>query len=95
MASQTDLAPTLLEMLGLPPLQRAEGHSLAPVLSDPDAPSAANQFIEFNGQVCGAVRMRAVVSDRCKYVYHPGDRDQLFDLQADPYELHNLIDEPE
>jgi len=34
------------------------------------------------------------VSERLKYVYHEGDRDQLFDLQRDPDELVNRADDP-
>jgi arylsulfatase A-like enzyme len=34
-----------------------------------------------------------VTDDGWKYVFTPGDRDEVYDLNADPAELHNLIDE--
>jgi N-sulfoglucosamine sulfohydrolase len=39
LVSAVDLAPTLLDLLGLPPLPESHGHSIATVLRDPAAPS--------------------------------------------------------
>ena len=94
LANHVDLAPTVLDLLGLEPLQRAQGQSLVPVLRNPDAPGREHTFVEFNGYISGGWRMRAAVSERLKYVYHEGDRDQLFDLQRDPDELVNRADDP-
>ncbi len=94
LTSQTDFAPTVLELLGMEPLERAEGESLAPILRDPSTPSRECTFYEYNGWKDGGFKMRAVVSERCKYVYSHEDRDQLFDLERDPDELTNLVDDP-
>ncbi len=93
-ASHVDLAPTLLDLLGLEPLERAQGESLAPVLRDPTAPGREFTFLEFNGYILGGCHMRGVVSERYKYVYYHEEplRDQLFDLVVDPDELHNLAE---
>ena len=40
---------------------------------------------------------RAVRTDRYKLIHwmqHPGEQ-ELYDLREDPYEMHNLIDDPE
>jgi len=94
LASQTDLAPTLLDLLGMPPLDRAEGHSLVPILDDPTAPGSPHTFVEYNGWIKGGYHSRLVVGERYKYVYDHEDFDQLFDLEEDPHELVNLADDP-
>jgi arylsulfatase A-like enzyme len=40
-----------------------------------------------------AVDWRLVVDHRFKYVWNQGDLDELYDLEADPFELRNLIDD--
>lgn len=94
LASQVDLAPTLLDLLGLPPLERAQGQSLLPALKDPSASGQDAVFMEFNGNIKGGVYTRGVVSRQYKYIYHHGDIDQLFDQHADPAEMHNLARDP-
>jgi len=94
LASQTDMAPTILDLLGMAPLDRASGESLLPVLTDPATPSRPYTFVEYNGWGNGGYQSRCVVGQRYKYVYDHQDFDQLFDLQTDPDELVNLIDDP-
>ncbi len=95
LASHVDLAPTILDLLGLAPLERAQGQSLAPVLADPQAPGREFTFVEMNGHVRGGYHLRAVVSERYKYIhYHEQtDTDQLFDLAVDHDELTNLMED--
>ncbi len=95
LASQTDLAPTLLELLGLAPLPDAQGGSLVPMLGDPATSVHPYTFSEFNGHMDGGYSVRCCVSDTHKYVYYHGDAtDQLFDLGADPHELTNVARDP-
>ncbi len=96
LACQTDMAPTVLDLLGMEPLAKAQGQSMKPILRDPDATWPDATFSEYNGWTTGGHRMRAVIQERYKYVYHHEEqRDQLFDLERDPNELENLIDEPQ
>ncbi|MCD6361974.1 MAG: hypothetical protein J7M38_14045, partial [Armatimonadetes bacterium] len=95
LASQTDMAPTVLDLLGLEALARAEGESLAPILDDPGMRGRPYTFVEYNGWDKGGYHVRCAVSERCKYVYDHEDFDQLFDLQEDPHELVNLAHDPE
>ncbi len=94
LTSQTDLAPTLLDLLGMEPPARVQGESMAPILHDPHTEWRGHTFAEYNGWKSGGFRMRTVIGERWKYVYHDGDSDQLFDLGHDPDELQNLIDDP-
>ena len=94
LVSHVDYAPTLLDLLGLPPLPRAQGRSLEPVLRNADQPGRDFLFVEFNGYIHGGTPVRAAVSERHKYAYAHKDREQLFDLQDDPDERRNLADDP-
>ncbi len=94
LTSQTDLAPTILDLLYMEPLRRAQGESMAPILRDPKAHWREHTFSEYNGWRSGGFKMRAVIGRRYKYVYHHEDDDQLFDLRNDPDELNDLADDP-
>lgn len=88
LASQVDFAPTLLELLGLPPLVETHGRSL---VGDP-APEAV--AVEFGGYIDGGIKWRAMIESRYKYVWYSDGAEQLFDRVADPAELSNLVASP-
>ncbi len=99
--SLVDLAPTILDACGIPVPPDMQGRSLMPwVLHRADAPSGKDIFIQISESQVG----RAIRTDRWKYaVEAPGknplkDPDSdvyeeafLYDLEHDPYELHDLI----
>ena len=71
-----------------------DGKSLLPFLegnSPEDWPDSV--YCESHGEVWGYSSQRMVRSERWKYVYAPNDMDELDDLEADPAELRNLIDD--
>ncbi len=86
--SQVDLAPTLLELLGLPAPDEGHGRSLL----QPIRREAVG--IEFNGYLDGGPAWRALASERYKYVWYTEGEEQLFDLADDPAEQRNLAAEP-
>lgn len=86
-----DLAPTVLDLLGLPPFAEHEGKSLRPLLtrlqiSDPEM--EALTFSAFHTH-------RAVTDGRFKLLTTLDDPtgDRLFDLSRDPEEQLNVIDD--
>jgi choline-sulfatase len=96
--SLVDLYPTLLDLAGitipsdLP--HRLDGHSFAPFLSGQRPDHWSNEvIIENNGE--GTIRtIRALVKDQYKFIYTHERSDQLYDLEKDPDEWDNVVDDP-
>ena len=91
-----DLLPTLAAGLGQALPRPVDGRSLWGQLggqpAPPDWPDDA--YVQYHGEGIGLYSLRALRTDRHKYVYSPFDRDELYDLQADPWELTNLAAAP-
>ena len=81
-----DIAPTVLELAGAPVPKSMEGRSLLPILrGDPDAAWRPWIHIEHAGG------WHALIDGHEKYAWWTETgREQLFDLDADPRELHDL-----
>ncbi len=98
--SHIDLMPTFLEIMGAPLAPCLQGRSLAPYLEAPTARPAAPAFIEFNRYEVnhegwgGLQPIRCACDGRYKLVLNLLDRDECYDLEADPDEMHNRIDDP-
>lgn len=84
-----DLVPTICEMTGVTTPAAAQARSLVPVLN-----GSQDEIYPFIvGYYSDSQRM--IRKDRYKYVWYPKvEREQLFDLHNDPFELRNLIDDP-
>ena len=96
LASSTDILPTVLDLAGCAPQPDLPGKSLVPVLKKPNA-----TVREFVASACvgvgGTTGMghRMVRGDRWKYVLTDINEEALFDEDADPYELTNVVSLPE
>ena len=95
--SQTDLAPTLLEVAGTDAPEGMQGASLVPFLRGVEPAdwrdSFYYHFLECPG-VRRVARHRAVVTDRYKLVhYYQSDEWELFDRLTDPEEVENVVAE--
>ena len=101
-AECVDIVPTLLDALGIAaPAHRLEGASLIPLLHGKAAP-AWREFtyseLDYSyrharpalGKSVHECRAFSLRDARWRYVYWLGEREQLFDLQADPQELQDL-----
>ncbi|HUT21318.1 MAG TPA: sulfatase/phosphatase domain-containing protein, partial [Anaerolineae bacterium] len=91
-----DVMPTLLAAAGLPVPSTVEGRSLIPLLSAP----AADWRTYLHGEHCTCYapeqEMQYVTDGLRKYVWLSRiDREQFFDLEADPGECHDLIADPD
>ena len=93
-----DLAPTLLEALGMPVPEEMQGRSLLPILEGRSDPSRHRDLVrsEYFRVLQGTPSYATMVRDgRYKLVvYHGHGLGELFDLQEDPGEFINLWDDP-
>jgi arylsulfatase A-like enzyme len=92
--SHVDMPSTVTDLLALPSLPDTQGRSLAPVLASEQGGGADEAFVEFNGYMDGGIHTRGIVTKDWKYVYHHGDRDQLFSRVSDPHEMTDLSGNP-
>ncbi len=69
LVSSVDLAPTVLELAGLEPLESFQGRSFVPLLDDPQATIRGYVFAEHNWHDYMAFE-RAVRSDRYLYIHN-------------------------
>jgi arylsulfatase A-like enzyme len=84
-----DLFPTLCELSGIEIPSTVTGKSLAPLLR--------HQTDRIHDFVTGIFTdtQRMICDERWKFVLYPkANREQLFDLQNDPQELHDLSTDP-
>jgi len=84
--SLMDLYPTLVQLANLDMPEHPEGVSLMPLLKNPGtewehAAVSTNRFGN-----------HAVSSDRYRYIRYRDGSEELYDIEADPHEWHNLAD---
>lgn len=89
-----DIPMTIMDMLGLPTPDTMQGVSLLPLLTGQTDRVRDSAMVTYNGQQFGLYSQRMLRKGDLKYVWNLTDTDELYDLAADPYELHNLIHEP-
>jgi N-acetylglucosamine-6-sulfatase len=97
MAQTIDLAPTILAMAGVTDTVRRHGMSLIPVLDGSATSWRSSVLVEYyTDQVFPrtlTMGYQAVRTERHKYIHYVEltGMDELYDLEADPFELNNLM----
>ncbi len=100
MVQNIDYAPTFLEMAGAPIPDDIQGMSLAPLLKGKDSPKKWRDAIYYHYYEFPAEHMvkrhYGIRTSRYKLIHFYQDIDQweLYDLQTDPSEMHNLYGSP-
>ena len=98
--SHIDIAPTLWDFFdcGEKPMM-LQGESLLPLLKG-EQPASRDVFIEFGRYEAdhdgfgGFQPMRCIFDGRYKLVLNLLSEDELYDLQTDPYEMDNRLEDP-
>ncbi len=101
LVSNVDLAPTLLDYAHAQPCtghgcRRLDGHSLRPLLEGREPgwthgrtlPVELNETYVYKAIRSSGLMFMRLTADRMGQLPHPDT--ELYDLRADPYELHNL-----
>jgi uncharacterized sulfatase len=98
--SQIDLTPTILQAMGVAVSKSLEGRSMLETFLNPERRTNEAVFIEFGRYEVdhdgfgGFQPIRAVMDGRYKLVINLLASDELYDLEADPEEMQNLIASP-
>ncbi|MEJ7766910.1 MAG: sulfatase [Chitinophagaceae bacterium] len=94
-----DIAPTILEAAGLKAPAYMDGKSFFPLLAGKQITWRKGLLYEYYWErnFPQTPTIHALRGDRYKYVHYLGiwDTDELYDIQADPHEMVNLIRSPE
>lgn len=93
-----DIYSTILDIASYIPQDEygfGDGRPLTPFIEDKNTPWSDEIVTEGMGAFSIVVTQRMYRKGNYKYVFNGGDKDQLFDLTNDKYELNNLIDNEE
>jgi arylsulfatase A-like enzyme len=93
LALNMDILPTALGLLGVDIAPR-QARDLSDEISDLNAGRRAFLLAEFHGLRFLFSQRILVSDDNWKYVFSPGDYDELYDLNSDPGEMENLAGKP-
>ena len=86
--SLLSLAPTLLELAGLPPVDDHDGPSQIPQLLEPkgDWSHPAVTYLDTPGSY-------GLSAAKWRYIHYVGGGEELYEIETDPYEWSNLANE--
>lgn len=101
MVQNIDLAPTLLDMAGLRPKNKMDGRSLLPLMNGRKVSWRKSILIEYYSDIVFPrilnMGYKAIRTEKYKYIRYEvlQGMDELYDLEADPFELKNIFTHPE
>ena len=100
MVQNIDYAPTFLQMAGVPVPEDMQGESMVPLLREEESPRKWRDALYYHFYEYPAEHMvkrhYGIRTERYKLIHFYNDIDtwELYDLQEDPSEMHNLYGDP-
>jgi arylsulfatase A-like enzyme len=93
-SQELDVARTILTVAGVEAPDSFAGRDLIADATGLSTNPRPDMFAQYQGTHQGLYSERMVRDRRWKYVYNPVSFDELYDLDHDPGELRNLVDDP-
>jgi len=89
-----DLPPTILDLLDIDTPDFFVGSSLMHLVENKETEEWRKEIVStYNGQQFGLYTQRMIRNRDWKYIWNTTDIDELYDLNNDPHELKNRIDD--
>jgi len=91
---EMDVTATMLDAAGMDVPSTMHSRSLLPLCTGGASDGPDEVVSEHHGHGATLLTQRMIARGRHKYVAALYDGDELYDLEAAPYEMHNLADDP-
>ena len=91
-----DIPATIFELLGIPANENMQGQSFSAWFERGNQRKPIRDCVTatYHGSQFGLYCQRMLRTKEFKYIWNPTDTDELYQLQEDPGELHNVIEDP-
>jgi len=94
-SNSIDLARTIAETGGVDVPDSFQGLNLLKAVQEPESWPREDIYAQYFGTESGAFSQRMIRDRRFKYVFNPTDLDEFYDLETDPGELNNRVNDPD
>ncbi|MGE4610370.1 MAG: sulfatase-like hydrolase/transferase [Paracoccaceae bacterium] len=94
LALNMDVLPTAMRLVGVD-FEPRQAVDLTNQITDENAEARKYLLAEFHGLRFLYSQRMLVSDDGWKFIFSPGDYDELYNLNDDPHEMHNLVDAPD
>lgn len=94
LALNMDILPTAMGLLGIE-FEPRHARDLSSEITTPGAAGRTHLLAEYHGLRFLYSQRILVSDDNWKFIFSPGDYDELYDLNVDPSEMNNVVSEPD